>query len=182
MDKNQIRTQLKEKRLSLPQAERAAADLRACQALMKLLGAYRTVAFYSPIRGEADPTQAAQAFIAGGGKALYPRVTGESMVMAEGDRQAGAFGIAEPTGQAYVGAVDAVVVPLLAVDKRGNRLGWGKGYYDRYFADHPCQKIGFCYDFQVVDEVAADVWDIPLSVVVTDRRVIQGNKENETIL
>ena len=136
MDKVRLRQQMKGQREALSAAERERLSLAAAQRLLDVLceKGCRTVAFYSPIRGEIDPGYAATAFAAAGGKALYPRVESDGMVMTDGDMKVGAFGIKEPVGQAYAGGIDAVIVPLLAVDGAGNRLGWGKGYYDRYFA------------------------------------------------
>lgn len=180
MDKKEIRQQIKHQRLSLAEAQREKMSQQACERLLPLLGGYQTVAFYSPIQGEINPRHAAEAFIASGGVAVYPRVEGDEMVMASGERTQGAFGIAEPTGMQVLGAVDAVVVPLLAADKQGNRLGWGKGYYDKYLQGKTCRKIGFCYDFQVIEAIDANAWDQPLDVIVTEKRTIIVSKEKET--
>jgi len=178
MEKNELRKQMKTARLALCDDQRNEKSIAAGQRLLALLSDCKVVAFYCPIRGEIDPESAAKAFVANGGTVVYPRVEGQSMVMACGKMQKGAFGIIEPTGTAYDGQVDAVVVPLLAVDKHGNRLGWGKGYYDKYLQGKTCRKIGICYDFQVMDEIEASVWDEPLDVVVTESQtmIIKGSK------
>jgi len=75
--------------------------------------------------------------------------------------------------------LDVVLLPLVAFDLQGNRLGMGKGYYDRTFAfmrnttgKKPCL-IGLAYELQQVDNLPHDVWDIPLSGVLTEKRFIQ---------
>ena len=178
MEKNELRKQMKLARLALCDDQRNEKSIAAGTRLLPLLEGCKTVAFYRPIQGEINPESASMAFVANGGIAVYPRVEGKTMVMACGETQKGAFGIIEPTGKAYDGQVDAVVVPLLATDKQGNRLGWGKGYYDKYLQGKTCLKIGFCYDFQVIERVNAEVWDQPLDVIVTEKRtmIIKGKE------
>jgi 5-formyltetrahydrofolate cyclo-ligase len=60
-----------------------------------------------------------------------------------------------------------ILVPGIAFDPQGHRLGRGKGYYDRFLAAHPdIYKIGVCFDFQKVPEVPVDEFDIPVDEVV----------------
>ncbi|NTU93166.1 MAG: 5-formyltetrahydrofolate cyclo-ligase [Chlorobiaceae bacterium] len=72
---------------------------------------------------------------------------------------------------------DAVIVPLVGVDRKGTRIGYGKGWYDRFFAallaagNRPV-KIGLCFEFQIVPEVRPDPWDQHLDVVVTENCII----------
>ena len=82
-------------------------------------------------------------------------------------------GIREPVGEETDEEMDFVITPLLAVDKRGNRLGYGGGYYDRYFAENKnAVRIGYCYDFQIVKSVPNTSADIPLQYIVTDKQVL----------
>lgn len=61
-----------------------------------------------------------------------------------------------------------IVVPAVAYDRSGNRVGRGKGYYDRLLADSKARKVGVAYDFQVVDEIDADPHDVRVDVVITE--------------
>ena len=65
-----------------------------------------------------------------------------------------------------------VIVPLVACDKNLNRIGMGKGYYDRYLRDKTAIKIGICYDFQVVDKIIPNKTDIPLDIIVTENQIL----------
>ena len=88
------------------------------------------------------------------------------------------YGIREPIGEIMQGEADIVVVPLLAADEKGNRLGYGKGYYDTYLRAHPSAKrVGYCYDFQICKKVPTDENDEKLDVIVTDKRVIYTARE-----
>ena len=65
------------------------------------------------------------------------------------------------------------VTPLLGVDKRLNRLGKGKGYYDRYFNAVETYKVGLAFEEQVIDKVVCDSWDKPLDMLTTPQGVIK---------
>ena len=81
----------------------------------------------------------------------------------------GAYGIEEPTGPAFTEEerIECIVVPGVAFDRHGNRLGRGKGYYDRLLPRLPqAYKIGLCFPFQLVDEVPAEPFDIPMDEVI----------------
>jgi 5-formyltetrahydrofolate cyclo-ligase len=109
-------------------------------------------------------------------KVYSPRVEESEMIAVEygDDFTLSSYGIREPIGQAYAGEVDFVITPLLAVDRKGNRLGYGGGYYDKYFEKHPnALRIAYCFDFQIVDETYAEAWDKPMDYIVTDKQVIR---------
>ncbi len=86
----------------------------------------------------------------------------------------GAFGIREPLASAPICApdtVDLILVPAVACDRRGYRLGYGGGFYDRLFEQpqwREIPKVGIIFDFAFVSEVPADPWDVPLDGVCTD--------------
>ena len=81
----------------------------------------------------------------------------------------GSFGIAEPTGDlfTYYQTIDLAVVPGMAFDKKGNRLGRGKGYYDRLLPKLPnVFKVGVCFPYQLVDQVPTEATDIRMDAVI----------------
>ena len=82
----------------------------------------------------------------------------------------GAFGIKEPIGEAFKAFqnIDLVIIPGVSFDRQGNRLGRGKGYYDRLLPKINAAKIGICYDFQVSDEIPTSEFDIPMDEVLTE--------------
>ncbi len=82
----------------------------------------------------------------------------------------GAFHIDEPTGTAFTdyAAIDLAVIPGVAFDRQGNRLGRGKGYYDRLLPRIPtAYKLGLCFPFQVLNQIPAEAHDIPMDEVLT---------------
>lgn len=80
-----------------------------------------------------------------------------------------AFGILEPVGEIFTDydAIDMIVVPGVAFDRQGNRLGRGRGYYDKILKEtRVAKKVGICFDFQFVEEVPVDELDVRMDVVV----------------
>jgi 5-formyltetrahydrofolate cyclo-ligase len=87
----------------------------------------------------------------------------------------GAYGILEPKMYRPVPVADlqVIVVPALAVDRKGNRLGFGAGFYDRFLHDVRLPSIALGYDFQVIDEVPNEKTDIPVSFIITEQEIIR---------
>ena len=79
-----------------------------------------------------------------------------------------AFGIGEPVGELFTepDKIDVVLVPGVAFDKQGNRLGRGKGYYDKILKNTSAYKIGVCFDFQFVENVPTDEYDVKMDEVI----------------
>lgn len=113
-----------------------------------------------------------------GRKHFYlPRVNGVNLDILpynESRLELGAFHIEEPTGEDTVEAdeIELIVVPAVAYDRRGNRLGRGKGFYDRLLKTSRATKIGVGYEFQLVDELPVEEHDVPMDMVITQGTVI----------
>lgn len=104
---------------------------------------------------------------------FLPRVNGMNLEILPYDRSRlarGAFLIEEPQGDdiASIERIELIVVPAVAYDRCGNRVGRGKGYYDRLLADSNATKIGVGYDFQLVDEIDAEPHDVSVDIVITE--------------
>lgn len=87
----------------------------------------------------------------------------------------GSYGILEPKMYRPVSprVLEVVVVPALAVDQKGNRLGFGAGFYDRFLRDLGIPSVALAYDFQVVDDVPSEETDVPVSFIVTESSIIK---------
>ena len=144
------------------------------------------IALYAPVHNETDTADILEAAFAAGKRVLYPAVCGERMVFRQVEElqslAEGSFGILEPcpTGiDHHADEPDLIVVPGVAFDPHGHRVGYGKGYYDR-FLQHPgrtAHLVGLCHDFQLIDgAISADEHDIRMELIVTDRRVVHIEK------
>jgi len=90
------------------------------------------------------------------------------------------WNILEPVGGRKTDLIDVAVIPLVAFDGL-NRVGHGGGYYDRFLSEHDCFKIGIAFDAQNVSGLCAEDFDVPLDMLVTEKRIItaDGEKKNE---
>ena len=105
-------------------------------------------------------------------KIILPTVVGDDIIPVEYAKETtfavGDFNILEPQNEPYTGDFDLIVVPGVAFDRKGNRIGRGKGYYDRFLSQHlEVKRIGICFDFQLVEEVPAEPFDISMDEVIT---------------
>lgn len=105
---------------------------------------------------------------------ILPVVTGDILELrlytGSADLQTGAYGIAEPTGALFTdyATIDLAVIPGVAFDLSGHRLGRGKGYYDKLLPQlTTAVKAGLCFPFQVVKEVPTEPFDIPMDIIIT---------------
>lgn len=197
MDKAELRRAVIARRDALDLDVRAAKSADICARLVELLGrldaaAPRTVAVYAAMGSEADPAAFAAAVAVRGWRVAYPCMLsaadavacGQRMCMravAADDASAAPF-IAHPT-QAFAAtdidsnrfpivpaeALDMIVVPLVAFDQTGARLGYGGGCYDRYLPtlSATCQIIGIALDEQRVDHIPTDAHDLPLPHIIS---------------
>lgn len=180
--KNALRTAMRHARRSLSRAQRRGASSRACTHLLAMpaVRVANTVAVYSAIRSEASPDDAIEALWRRGATLAFPRVIEGQRTLrfhAVAERAAlapGAFGIASPTpacAEVPLAALEVVVVPGLAFDRRGYRLGWGRGYYDATLAACPGVRIGFAYHRQLIERVPASEHDQAMDFLVTEAGV-----------
>ena len=133
-----------------------------------------TILLYSALPDEV-PTQALMDELAGQGKTvLLPRVISDTDMelrryTGRQDLQPCAYGILEPVGELFTDyeKIDVAIVPGMAFDAEGHRLGRGKGYYDRFLSRVPyIYKIGLCFAWQMVEHVPYDEHDILMDEVI----------------
>ena len=197
MDKAELRRAVIARRNAIDLDARAAKSAVVCARLVELLdrlgaAAPHTVAVYAAMGSEVDPAAFAAAAAKRDWRVAYPcmfsateaAACGQRMCMrtaAAGDAPAAPF-IAHPT-RAFAATdidsdrfpivsaetLDMIVVPLVAFDRAGARLGYGGGCYDRYLPmlSPACQIVGIAFDEQRVDHVPTDVHDLPLPHIIS---------------
>lgn len=91
------------------------------------------------------------------------------------DLKKGAYGILEPSvvKTADERDIDVILVPGLAFDRHGGRMGFGKGYYDRLLETSSAVKIGLCYDFQLFDTIPTESHDVPMDFIITEKEICE---------
>jgi len=184
--KTGIRREMQARRAALTATDVALASQAVAQRVLALPAyrAAREVAAYLPVQNEADAALVAAQALADGKRLLLPRCRANApglldfgCVSCLSDVVPGRFGILEPLEavcrppESF--APDLILVPGLAFDVQGRRLGFGGGYYDRLLALPQIARafsVGLAFDFQLVAALPADSWDRPVNAVVTDRQ------------
>ena len=174
MNKDDIRAVVRTRKAMLDATERLEAARAVFDALSSM--AAFTMADKVLIYNSLPDALSTREFIDryAGTKHFYlPRVNGVNLDILPYDATRiaiGAFHIEEPQGDDTVSpdAIELVVVPAVAYDRSGNRVGRGKGFYDRLLAETRASKVGVAYDFQLVDEIESDSHDIPVDFVITE--------------
>jgi len=142
----------------------------------------RSVALYSPIQNEVETGEIRDHALATGKNVFFPRLGSKDsleliQIGAATELSPGRFGILEPAGEKRLAGRDqeelVVFVPGVVFDLHGNRLGRGKGWYDRVIKElSGAVLVALAYDFQIVDEVPAEEWDQRVHYVITERSVV----------
>ncbi len=135
---------------------------------------YSSFFLYRSFRTEADTSRLARFLKEERKRVCFPRIEGKTMlaVYDEGKWEEGAFGILQPQ-KGEDEPCEVAITPLLAFDKTGNRLGYGGGYYDGYFATHPnILRVGYAYDEQEYDKILpVEPQDKKLHAIITQSGV-----------
>lgn len=151
-------------------------SLKICN-LLERSEEYQTMGviyFYYPMRNEVNLLPLAEKALRMGKLTGFPKVEGNIInfyqVSSLAQFQEGNFQVMEPVSKILLTEERPLILtPGVAFDKNKNRMGYGRGYYDRYGAGFPGSiRIGTAYDSQVVDEIPADGLDIPMHKIVTE--------------
>ncbi len=96
-----------------------------------------------------------------------------SLITSVSELNKGAYGISEPKKvmPVSVSDINTAIIPGIAFSENGDRLGFGKGYYDRFLAEFKGLKIGICYDFQVLPEIPTSPHDVKMDLIITETRI-----------
>lgn len=176
MMKSEIRKRMLDKRGRLASDEKVRLDKRLCETVEKLIEDKncQVIHSYIPMAGEIDITELLNRLLAKGKTIICPKSLPkkemQNLVLSSLDQlEDGRFGTKHPaSGIEYSGEIDLYIVPGLAFDKRGYRVGYGSGYYDKYFSSNSKgYKVGICYKSQLVDNVPEESHDVPLDEIVS---------------
>jgi 5-formyltetrahydrofolate cyclo-ligase len=179
--KAEARAVLRAARAALSSSQRETESLAAVRALLAsdLLNGAASVALFAALEEEADPSGLERALKKRGVKIAYPRVAGSGRLtfhFARGDQLSPVppWSIREPgPAMPLASAIDVYVVPGLGFTRQGDRLGYGRGFYDRILAARgPSIAVGFAFSCQLVEQLPVESHDQKLDAVVTGRELI----------
>lgn len=182
--KKQIRTRALEKRRALPSMARNVYSHTICRLVVEhpLFQSAREIYCYASFREEAGTGRLMEEAWKAGKRVAVPCVRDEGQmdfyyIDSPLELSCGYQGIPEPAKNAlkialpeYGRGDTLMILPGAAFDREGNRLGYGKGFYDRYLRAHPgCPKVGLAYSIQCVEKIPADPHDVRVEAVITEK-------------
>ena len=162
--------------------EKKSAEITEKLVSMKAFAEAKTVFAFMSFRSEVDTTGVIKEALRQGKNVAVPKVEGKEMqfyrIHSGDDLEAGAYGIPEPVcglESVYPSENDIVIFPGAAFDEKGHRIGYGGGFYDRYFEKHFCAtRIAVAFEEQIaIGEIPFEETDRPVTHIVSDRRIVK---------
>lgn len=178
MPKEGLRREIRRRKQQYTPVELEQLSLPIVHRLKLRLADVQTILAYYSLSDEVCTHQLIDDLVAEGKTILLPKVLDATTMelrcyTGPHDLAEGLFGIMEPVGEPFTNysLIEAALIPGVAFDDQGHRLGRGRGYYDRFLTSHllPLSShllIGVCFDFQKVESVPVDINDIPVDIVI----------------
>ncbi len=183
--KNQLRNEIKQLRSLLSKSDRQNMSQQIEKFLLEIVefNQAKRVFCYISYLDEVETHSLITAFLQQNRELAVPKITNKTEMLAiplsdfselEPDR----LGILTPkSNQAVTKSFDVAITPGLGFTEKGERLGYGRGYYDRWFSKNTVKtKIGLAFEVQIVDELPLEETDLPLDILVTEKRIIDLRK------
>ena len=187
MDKGELRKEIKLKRENIDKKTKLKFDEKIRKTLLEkdVYINSKVVFIYVNMDSEVDPLEIIKELLVSNKTLAVPKVIPvtlkerqmkalkiESLLQLN---ESGAFGILEPSSfcEDVSEEVDLIIIPGLAFDLKGNRLGYGGGFYDRFLSKYPNSKrVALCYDFQIYDEIPHEFFDEKMDLIISEKRSI----------
>ncbi|MCD8180738.1 MAG: 5-formyltetrahydrofolate cyclo-ligase [Firmicutes bacterium] len=181
MIKDELRAEMRAKRRALTADEVRARSEKIKGNALKCIGGAREVCVFLSAFKEPDTAGIIQSLLTDDARVIVPVTDTDTNTITPSylddlsGLKKGAYGIYEPSrvNPARISGIDAVLVPGLAFDRRGGRMGFGRGYYDRFLSECRSIKIGLCYDFQLLDKIPTESHDVPMDYIITEKEILK---------
>ena len=181
-----LRQQIRERLAKISPAVRAVESIELCDRLKPQLQSARTILFFAPLPGELDLWPLLEESVPAGKTVALPwfdpatqTYRARRVENLAGEIVTGKFGVREPAASCREipsDQFDLVLVPGVAFDLSGHRLGRGKGFYDRLLAKISGVKCGVSYDFQLLEKIPAEPHDAKVNYILTPNRGVKIRK------
>ena len=171
MNKREVRDRMFKLRASMSRESREILSRDIAQKAFNeiIKRDFRRIMCYYSYKGEVETHDLIKMLKKSGIEVALPRVeSGNKMSALVWDRQP-----LVPNKYGIMDSIEAVIMPGLAFDYKGARLGYGGGYYDRFLKGKDVFKIGICFDAQLLMELPNETFDIPVDVVISDCRILE---------
>lgn len=180
MTKGEIRKLLLKKRLELDSISYEEKSNEIVNKLLAKLEEYdfQTIALYYPIKNEVNIIPLIDVLLKKSKEIYLPKLLGKKMYMARLNSldclKPNKYNIPEPINNEFASLIDVYIIPAVAFDLRKYRIGYGGGYYDRYFKENKrTLLIGVIFDFQLVDYFKENENDIKVDLIITEKKIIK---------
>lgn len=184
--KNKIRQECKQKRAEMKQQEVLKKSLSATKLFLEsdIYRNSKNIMLYMPLRNEISTLEIIKSAHKDNKTVLVPITDRESFqitahkINEDTEFTKGVFSLTEPKGQDVydVRKIDTIIVPGVAFDIRGARVGFGKGCYDKFLENASATLVGYCYDFQLYDKIETEEFDIRMDYILTEKEIIVCNQ------
>ena len=175
MQKKELRKLIRQRKAEHTAEEKAGISARICRQVLTdpHWAKANTVFLYHALTDEVDTTMLIDAAMHEGKTVLLPVIDGDDLRLKihTGATQTGSYSIQEPIGEEFTcyKEITLAIVPGMAFDKKGNRLGRGRGFYDRTLPKlAEAYKIGLCFPFQLLESIPCEAYDIKMDAVLYD--------------
>lgn len=186
-DKREFRTRMKQMRAAESKTERLMNNQKITERVLHemIYQQSKTVFCYCSSGDEIDTYAVLLDALAQGKKVCVPKTCGQGIMQARvieclAQLCPGKYGILEPKADCPIAEpseIDLCIVPCLAADRRGYRLGYGGGYYDRFLPKTAASKMLLCEQSRVFAEIPAEKHDIPCDILITESQVIYPHEK-----
>jgi len=183
MDKKELRERIKQDREKYSQEEIDDWNSSIKKSLEEFVEYQEaeTVFFYVSFGREVDTTGLIKDALSSGKYVVVPYYDGKSYSISYltdfNDLEPGRLGILEPKKdkihEADLESIDVMIIPGLAFDKQGNRVGYGEGNYDNFMKNTCAMKIALCYNFQLFEDVPHKEHDVPINMIITQDKILR---------
>ena len=178
MNKEQIRNEALKLRTELPFEERKSNNSEIVKniLLLKEFKSTKNVLLYASIKNEADISEILDKGLKPPKDFSLPKILDKKIyayqVNSFSELIPGKYKIPEPPiGTDLTDKIDLVFVPGVAFDLNGNRIGYGKGYYDKFLLQRNFFKVGVCYECQIINNIIAEPHDIRMNCIITEKNI-----------
>ncbi|MFC1769173.1 5-formyltetrahydrofolate cyclo-ligase [Nanoarchaeota archaeon] len=177
--KKSMRTSIRDKRKNLPVKWILANSKKVTKKLLPRCKKFKNIMVYASFDGEVDTHVLINELLKQKKNVILPKIRDRLLMPIKisgfEDLLPGRYGILEPQQNTTfpIKKIDLIILPGVCFDKNCHRIGFGEGYYDKFLPKLNCPIIALAFDFQIVEKIQNDPHDVPVDLIITEKRIIK---------